>query len=53
MLQTLDLQKGLVNLFVKFGFSVTTANYLWLPFPILSVIIAAFLPTVTAQVRAK
>ena len=43
MLQTLDLQQGFVNLFVQFGFSLTTANYLWLPFPILSVVIAAFL----------
>jgi NAD(P)H-quinone oxidoreductase subunit 1 len=43
MLQTLDLQTGFVNLFVKLGFSVTTANYLWLPFPILSVVIGAFL----------
>ena len=34
MLQTLDLQQGFVNLFVQFGFSVTTANYFWLPFPI-------------------
>jgi len=43
MLQTLDLQQGFVNLFVQFGFSLTAANYLWLPFPILSVVIAAFL----------
>ncbi|MFT4899368.1 MAG: NAD(P)H-quinone oxidoreductase subunit 1 [Flavobacteriales bacterium] len=43
MLQTLDLQQGFVNLFVHFGFSVTTANYLWLPFPILAVVISAFL----------
>jgi len=43
MLQTLDLQQGFVNLFVQFGFSLTAANYPWLPFPILSVVIAAFL----------
>jgi|TARA_B110000305_G_scaffold221957_1_gene265169 NAD(P)H-quinone oxidoreductase subunit 1 len=43
MLQTLDLQQGFVNLFVQFGFSVTTANYFWLPFPILAVVVAAFL----------
>ena len=43
MLQTLDLQQGFVNLFVQFGFSVPTANYFWLPFPILAVVVAAFL----------
>lgn len=43
MLQTLDLQHFFINFFVNFGFSVTTANYLWLPFPILAVVISAFL----------
>lgn len=43
MLQTLDVQQGFISLLVGFGFSKSAAEFLWLPFPILAVVISAFL----------
>ena len=43
MLKSLDLQYSFVHLLTQLGFSENTASILWIPFPILAVVIAAFL----------
>ena len=43
MLKSLDLQFSFIQLLTQLGFSENTASILWIPFPVLAVVVAAFL----------
>jgi NAD(P)H-quinone oxidoreductase subunit 1 len=43
MLQTIDLQKSFIQTILNFGISEPIASFLWIPLPILAIVVAAFL----------